>query len=105
MGTDRRLRLTVRYGLSILTAARGARKALGARLWCRYTCMYHPFLQHLMEHNAADRADYITMMDIVDVQVIHPGPYRYLGYRVFGQQYLGDIWCANKRSLISFRLL
>ena len=88
MGTDRRLRLTMRYGLSILTAARGARKALGARLWCRYTCMYHPFLQHLMEHNAADRADCIKMVDIVDVQVIRPGP-----IVIWGTVYLANsIW-------------
>jgi hypothetical protein len=45
---------------------RAASEKLPTRINCRY--MYHSFLQQLVEHNAADRADCITMggIDIWD---------------------------------------
>ena len=102
MGTDRRLTLTMRIRALDLDGApgavRGAKKAPDAnQLWCGYK--YRSFLQHLVEHSAADSshlqiASSWWTVDIELVQAIHP--YRYLGYRVFGRQYLGDIWCANK---------
>jgi hypothetical protein len=75
----------MRNGLSISTAVRGARKAPDANpLWCGYIVLVS------LQHSPAD----CIMMVHGGLQVIHP--YRYLGYRVFGRQYLGDIWCANK---------
>ena len=69
MGTDRRLTLTMRIRALDLDGApgavRGAKKAPDAnQLWCGYK--YRSFLQHLVEHSAADSSHLQTASSWVD---------------------------------------